>query len=88
MFTVFQYVLAPVSWREGVWRGLEYTSQASGQMVREVKQGERMLYICDACGMAYEEREWAGKCQKWCQEYQSCNIEIIAHAVPPESEEK
>lgn len=52
-------------------------------MVKEVKNKGKTLYICGACGFAYEEKEWAEKCQKWCQEHQSCNIEITAHAVGP-----
>jgi len=51
-------------------------------MVKEIKKGSQRMYVCEACGLAYEEREWAEKCQKWCQENQSCNIEITAHAVP------
>lgn len=56
-------------------------------MVKEIKKGSQRMYVCEACGLAYEEREWAEKCQKWCQENQSCNIEITAHAVPIKPEE-
>ncbi len=55
-------------------------------MVKEVKDKEKTLYICEACGLACEKREWAEKCQEWCQEHQSCNIEIMAPAVPIEPE--
>ena len=55
-------------------------------MVKEVKDKGKTLYICEACGLAYDEKYWAEKCQNWCQENQSCNMEITAHAVPIEPE--
>ena len=39
------------------------------------------LYKCEACGLKYAGKEWAEKCEVWCREHQSCNIEIITHAV-------
>ena len=38
------------------------------------------LYQCEECGLHYEDREWAEKCEAWCREHKSCNIEITAHA--------
>lgn len=38
------------------------------------------LYQCEECGFHYEDREWAEKCEAWCREHKSCNIEITAHA--------
>jgi len=35
--------------------------------------------------MKYRDREWAEKCEEWCKTHQSCNIEIIAHAVEEKS---
>ena len=46
------------------------------------------LYQCEECGFQYEERGWAEKCEAWCKEHQSCNIEITAHAIPQEDESK
>ena len=51
-------------------------------MVEETKKNGETLYVCKECGLAYEEREWAEKCQQWCKEHQSCNLEIIEHSVP------
>jgi len=39
----------------------------------------KKIYICTECGYEYEEKEWAIKCQEWCKEHQSCNLEIIEH---------
>ena len=39
------------------------------------------LYRCPECGFQYREKEWAEKCEKWCKEHKSCNLEITKHAV-------
>ncbi len=53
-------------------------------MVKEIKKNEKTLYICEECGFAYDHKEWAQKCQQWCKQNQSCNLEITQHAVPLE----
>lgn len=53
-------------------------------MVKETKKNENTLYICEECGFAYEEKQWAQKCQNWCRQHQSCNLEITQHTVPLE----
>ena len=42
-------------------------------------------FICPECNFAYKEKEWMEKCEKWCKEHHSCNIEITKHAVQQES---
>lgn len=49
-----------------------------------VKEAKK-IYVCAECGYEYEEKEWATKCQKWCHEHKSCNLEIISHGKPPKS---
>jgi len=53
-------------------------------MVKEVKKNDKPLYVCEECGFGYEEKEWAEKCQLWCQQHHSCNLEIIQHGTPLE----
>jgi len=53
-------------------------------MVQELQKNGTTYYICEACGFAYKEKELAEKCQQWCKEHQSCNLEITQHAVPLE----
>ncbi|MFC2067990.1 hypothetical protein ACFLTP_03145 [Chloroflexota bacterium] len=54
-------------------------------MVKEIKQGAKTLYKCDVCGLAYEEKEWAEKCQSWCETHEgTCNVEYVLHSVPLE----
>ncbi len=37
-------------------------------------------YACPICKLKYKEKEWAKKCEAWCNEHQSCNLDIIKHA--------
>ena len=48
-------------------------------MVVEINKNSALLYQCEECGFMYKEKEWAEKCQAWCKEYNSCNLEIIQH---------
>jgi predicted ATP-dependent serine protease len=50
-------------------------------MVKEVQKGDKNLYRCPECGFWYDEKEWAEKCEQWCREYKSCNLEITRHAI-------
>ena len=38
-------------------------------------------YKCPICGFDYKEKQWAEKCEKWCKQNNSCNLEITKHAV-------
>lgn len=57
-------------------------------MTKIIQQQNKELYQCEECGFQYAEKEWAEKCEAWCKERQSCNIEITAHAIPQEDESK
>lgn len=50
-------------------------------MIRQVKQENKETYQCEECGFHYEEKEQAEKCEAWCKERHSCNLEITAHAL-------
>jgi len=50
-------------------------------MVEVAREKERELYQCEECGFRYAEREWAEKCEAWCREHRSCNLEITKYAV-------
>ena len=39
------------------------------------------LYTCPECGFHYTDKEWADKCEAWCKERHSCNLEITSHAI-------
>ncbi|MCL4392102.1 hypothetical protein M1413_02100 [Patescibacteria group bacterium] len=50
-------------------------------MPKELVKGDKKYYQCEECGLWYTDRKTAGKCQAWCAEHKSCNLEIIEHAV-------
>lgn len=50
-------------------------------MANVIKQDNKELYQCEECGFHYESKETAEKCEVWCREHQSCNIEITAQAL-------
>jgi len=39
------------------------------------------IFTCPICDSSYNEEEWAKKCELWCREHQSCNLEIIQHSI-------
>ena len=49
-------------------------------MVKTIIEEESKSYQCEECGFNYQEKEWAEKCEAWCKEHHTCNIEIIKHA--------
>ncbi|MCL7387775.1 MAG: hypothetical protein LZ163_01650 [Thaumarchaeota archaeon] len=50
-------------------------------MVKEVEKEGLTFYICEECGLAYKEKTWAEKCEKFCSEHHACSLEITSHAV-------
>ena len=50
-------------------------------MVKEIGKNDKEYYKCGSCGFLYKGEEIAEKCQAWCDEHQSCSLEITKHAV-------
>lgn len=50
-------------------------------MVMCIKTNSRNYFKCEECGLLYNVKAIAEKCQKWCAEYKSCNLDIIRHSV-------
>lgn len=57
-------------------------------MTKVIQKEDKELYRCEKCGFQYADKAWAEKCEAWCREHQSCNLEITAHAVLQEGESK
>ena len=55
-------------------------------MTKNIDENNTLPYRCPVCGYAYDEKEWAEKCESWCTEHHSCNLDIIAHGVPEKPE--
>ncbi len=56
-------------------------------MVKIIQKSDKTLYQCEECGLKYADKETAEKCQAWCSEHKSCNLDIIKNAVK-DSEKK
>lgn len=39
------------------------------------------VYQCPECGFHYRDKETAEKCEAWCKQYKSCNLEIVKLAI-------
>jgi len=42
---------------------------------------DEILYQCEICSFHYLEKKQAEKCEAWCREHNSCNLEITASAI-------
>lgn len=47
----------------------------------QTKDKNQTLYQCPECKLYYKNREWAKKCETWCKEHKSCNLEIIKYSM-------
>ena len=48
--------------------------------MKGLNEDNQILFQCEKCGLKYTEKEWVEKCEERCTEYQSCNLDIVAHA--------
>ena len=39
------------------------------------------IYLCEACNFVYKDKETAEKCEKFCEENKSCNLEITKDSI-------
>lgn len=53
-------------------------------MVKTIIKSNTQHYQCEECGFQYADKEWALKCETWCKEQKSGNIEITSHGAPRE----
>ena len=50
-------------------------------MIKEIEKKDGKIYQCGECGFLYEDKDIAEKCEAWCKEHKSCNLEIISNAI-------
>lgn len=50
-------------------------------MVNKIEKDGKFYYKCEECDFKYKEKRWAEKCEKWCGEKHSCNLEITKHTI-------
>lgn len=46
------------------------------------------LHQCPECGLRYRQKEWMEKCEAWCKEHKSCNLEITSYSIENEKYEQ
>jgi uncharacterized membrane protein YvbJ len=46
-----------------------------------IEKENRKYYQCEECGHIYKTEELANKCEAWCKEHKSCNLEIVKESV-------
>lgn len=44
-------------------------------MVKETNLENEIVFKCEKCGWLYRDKEIAEKCQDWCENNESCNLE-------------
>lgn len=54
-------------------------------MVEKIQKENNIYFQCEECRLLYAEKEIAEKCQAWCAEHKSCNLEIIKYAIEDSS---
>jgi hypothetical protein len=51
-------------------------------LVTEKEVGERIVFLCDICGLGYADKETAQECEDYCRTHHgSCSAEISQKAV-------
>ncbi len=50
-------------------------------MTKDKEQNNSKAYQCQECGLFYKDKEISEKCEAWCKEHKSCNLEIIKHSI-------
>lgn len=53
------------------------------ELVRKslLPRGAEKTYRCPECGLHYADEKIAKRCEAWCKEHKSCNLDIIKYAV-------
>jgi hypothetical protein len=46
-----------------------------------IEKENKNYYQCEECRHIYKTEELANKCEQWCKEYKSCNLEIVKESI-------
>lgn len=50
-------------------------------MLRRVSWKGRPAFVCEECGLIFQEQDTTAQCQAWCATHPSCNLEIGRRAI-------
>jgi hypothetical protein len=53
-----------------------------------MKNTARKSFQCEVCGFHYKDEETARRCETWCREHKSCNLDITKYAIENATSEK
>lgn len=57
--------------------------EVGGTAVHSEKIQGKEAFVCDACGLAYLEKDTANECEAFCKMHNACSIIITAKAIQP-----
>jgi hypothetical protein len=50
-------------------------------MVKKKKIDDKILFVCEECGLGYLNKQTAAECEDWCRKTGTCKVEITKKAV-------
>ncbi|MDP3956267.1 MAG: hypothetical protein Q8Q18_03435 [bacterium] len=50
-------------------------------MTKIILKNNKQYYQCEECALLYRSKDFAEKCQAWCKEHKSCNLDIVKYAI-------
>ncbi len=56
--------------------------------MKDQESDKNEFNVCTECGLHYELKEMMEKCQAWCAQYKSCNLEITKHSIEYQNRSK
>ncbi len=63
-----------------------FKQQEIGRRLRTLKTDGSTVYLCEICGFGYRDAETGSSCKTFCEEHNSCSVEITKKAIyKPES---
>jgi len=55
--------------------------RAKTRMVKKENIENRILFICEVCGLGYIDEQTAAQCEDWCRRTGTCNVKLTSRAV-------
>lgn len=49
------------------------------------KQNHPVSYQCEHCKLTYLDEYWQQRCEEWCRENETCNLNITMHSLEAQS---
>lgn len=66
----------------------EFGGLESSLLMYNICMSDKKIYECPACGLHYYDEEIVNKCEAWCTQNKSCNLEFIEHSLESQKQHK